>query len=203
MYRRYNPKAGMRIPKQGKPPAGEAKNIRQPTQNAGMPKPASLHNNDASRQMAQRGNSPSKQSGHPSGRASENRTYDRQNGQPHRQQSNFPGNQKSSQRHFTGNTAPSAKSAGFGQGAHHPQNFSDSSAPPKKKMTLTTDPILGLLPPSVYNPETKKVLGFLAAEDLLLAALIFLLLDSPREDDSMMVYVLLYLLVSDYVDLPF
>ena len=70
-------------------------------------------------------------------------------------------------------------------------------------MTLTSEPILGLLPPSVYNPETKKVLGFLSAEDLLLAALIFLLLDSPREDDSMMVYVLLYLLVSDYVDLPF
>ena len=65
------------------------------------------------------------------------------------------------------------------------------------------DTILGLLPPSLYNPQTKKILGFLSAEDLLLAALIFLMLDSGREEDSIMVYVLLYLLLSDYIDLPF
>lgn len=64
-----------------------------------------------------------------------------------------------------------------------------------------TSPLFGLIPPSLYNPETKKVLGFLSAEDLLLIALIFLFLDNEDNDDPMIIYALLYILLSDYVDL--
>ena len=63
--------------------------------------------------------------------------------------------------------------------------------------------MLGIIPPSLYNPETKKVFGFLSTEDLLLAALILLFLDNEENDDPMLVYALLYILLSDYIDLPF
>ncbi len=65
------------------------------------------------------------------------------------------------------------------------------------------NPVLALLPSSVYNPETKKILGVLSAEDLLLIALIFLLLDSEETENSMLVYLLLYVLLSEHLDLPF
>lgn len=65
------------------------------------------------------------------------------------------------------------------------------------------NPILRLLPPAVYNAETKKVLGMFSPEDLLLAALIFLLLDSKEKEDSILIYLLVYVLISDYIDLPF
>ncbi len=58
-----------------------------------------------------------------------------------------------------------------------------------------------ILPPSVYNPETKKLFGVLAAEDLLLVALIFLFLDSDDEDSNLLVLALAFVLLSDYIDL--
>lgn len=73
----------------------------------------------------------------------------------------------------------------------------------KKKLKLPQNPILGFIPSSIYNPETKKVLGLLSAEDLLLAAMIFLLLENEENDDPMLVYALIYILISDYIDLPF
>lgn len=73
----------------------------------------------------------------------------------------------------------------------------------KKQGTKPKNPIFGLVPTSVYNPETKKVLGMFTAEDLLLAGLIFLLLENEENDDPMLVYALLYILISDYIDLPF
>lgn len=60
------------------------------------------------------------------------------------------------------------------------------------------------IPQSVYNPETGKVLGFMSAEDLLIAALIILIIDSSDEetDNTMLVYALIYILISDHIDLP-
>ncbi len=57
------------------------------------------------------------------------------------------------------------------------------------------------LPSSVYNPETKKILGILTAEDLLLVALIFLFLDNDDEDNWAVVLALAFVLLSDYIDL--
>ena len=73
----------------------------------------------------------------------------------------------------------------------------------KKREPKPKNPIFGLVPTSVYNPDTKKVLGMFSAEDLLLAGLILLLLENDENNDSMLVYALLYILLSDYIDLPF
>lgn len=60
----------------------------------------------------------------------------------------------------------------------------------------------GILPTSIYNPQSKKILGFLSAEDLLLIALIFLYAENDDEDNSLMILALVYVLISDYLDLP-
>lgn len=60
----------------------------------------------------------------------------------------------------------------------------------------------GLLPSSLYDSSSKKLFGFLAAEDLLLVALIFLLLDRDGEDNLLLIIALGYILISDYIDLP-
>ncbi|MEE1013877.1 MAG: hypothetical protein U0L92_06180 [Clostridia bacterium] len=86
---------------------------------------------------------------------------------------------------------------------HLHTNGSSPKPQEKKKLKLPQNPILGLIPTSVYNPETKKVLGMFSAEDLLLAGLIFLLLENEENEDPMLVYALLYILISDYIDLPF
>ncbi len=62
--------------------------------------------------------------------------------------------------------------------------------------------LFGLLPPSLYNPKTKKLFGFLNSEDLLLVALIFLFLEREDEDETV-ILALLYILLSDYIDFPF
>ena len=80
-----------------------------------------------------------------------------------------------------------------GGGGHR---HTEPPPPPKKK-----NPLLGFLPPSVYNPETKKIFGFLEAEDLLLAALILMILEDDEQQDSMLVYALLYILLGDKIDL--
>lgn len=66
-------------------------------------------------------------------------------------------------------------------------------------------PLTKLIPQSLYNPETGKVLGMLSAEDLLIVALILLLIDGGDEasDNSFLIYALLYILLSDHIDLPF
>ena len=58
------------------------------------------------------------------------------------------------------------------------------------------------MPPSIYNRESKKILGFLTAEDLLLIALILLLSEKDEGDDSLTVLALVYILFADYIDLP-
>lgn len=79
------------------------------------------------------------------------------------------------------------------------QKLPEKKQPPKSRK----NPILGMIPPALYNPETKKVLGVLSAEDLLLAGLIFLLLENEELEDPMILYALLYILISDYIELPF
>lgn len=76
-------------------------------------------------------------------------------------------------------------------------------SPEEKSRPQNGNPILSMLPEALYNRETKKILGVISAEDLLLAALIFLLLDSQEGENSVLVYLLLYILLSDYIDLPF
>lgn len=71
----------------------------------------------------------------------------------------------------------------------------------EKKTAL--DSILGLLPSSLYHPQTKKILGLISAEDLLLIAMILLVWESDQREDSVLAYLLLYILISDYIDLPF
>ncbi len=75
----------------------------------------------------------------------------------------------------------------------------------KKSDAKNPHPVTKFIPQSVYNPQTGKILGFLSAEDLLLLGLIFLLLDSGDEceDNSMLIYALLYILLSGHMDLPF
>lgn len=74
---------------------------------------------------------------------------------------------------------------------------------PKQKPVPPKNPLLSFIPSSIYNPETKKVLGVLSAEDLLLIALILILLDNRCDDDKMLIYALAYVLISEYIDLPF
>lgn len=57
------------------------------------------------------------------------------------------------------------------------------------------------LPKSIYNFETKKIFGILSSEDLLLIALIFLFADSGDEDSNLICLALIYVLLSDYIDL--
>lgn len=66
-------------------------------------------------------------------------------------------------------------------------------------------PLSGFIPQSIYNPENGKILGMFSADDLLIAALILFLIDSDDgyEDNSMLIYALLYVLLSDHIDLPF
>ena len=80
---------------------------------------------------------------------------------------------------------------------------SAKTAKDEKRKTGKGNPVLNIIPSAIYNQETRKVFGLLSAEDLLIVALILLLLDSKESDDSFLVYILLYLLISDYVDLPF
>ena len=72
----------------------------------------------------------------------------------------------------------------------------DRNHPKKKRGFLE-----GILPSGLYDSKTKKIFGVLTTEDLLLIALIFLLLEKDGEDNKLMVIALLYVLVSDYIDL--
>lgn len=62
--------------------------------------------------------------------------------------------------------------------------------------------INGFLPPSIYNHKTKKILGVISAEDLLLIALILLFSENEENNDPLTVIALIYILLSDYIELP-
>lgn len=57
------------------------------------------------------------------------------------------------------------------------------------------------LPDAVYNKQTKKFFGIIGAEDLLLLALIFLFMEKDDEENSVLILALLFVLVSDHIDL--
>ncbi len=58
------------------------------------------------------------------------------------------------------------------------------------------------VPKSIYNSDTKKVFGILSAEDLLIIALIFLFAENTENRDPLLIPALIYILLSDYIDLP-
>ena len=72
--------------------------------------------------------------------------------------------------------------------------------PPKKKPLPSKNILLDFIPKNIFNPESKKILGFFTSEDLLLIALIFLFLESNDEDNPLMVLALVYVLLADYID---
>ena len=80
------------------------------------------------------------------------------------------------------------------------QRISNNKNPQPKR-----NPVLSFIPSGLYNPETGKIFGFLSADDLLLIALILILIDSndDRNDNTFLIYALIYILISDYTDLPF
>ena len=83
------------------------------------------------------------------------------------------------------------------------QNPQPIPPPPKNnrpKSAKTTDFLRSFIPKNIYNPETKKILGFLEAEDLLIIALIFLFLESSEDDNPLMVLALVYILLGEYID---
>lgn len=87
----------------------------------------------------------------------------------------------------------------------NPQQSGNHNAPPQHggKNTFNISSILNsIIPSSVYNPETKKVFGILTAEDLLIVALIFLFSENSEDCDPLLIPALIYILLSDYIDLP-
>ena len=56
--------------------------------------------------------------------------------------------------------------------------------------------ILSFIRPGIYNTETKKILGILTAEDLLLAALILMIADSDENDDLALLIALVYIFMA-------
>ncbi len=84
------------------------------------------------------------------------------------------------------------------------QNHNPKSEPSQNKADKE-HPLTKFIPQSVYDPKSGKILGFLSAEDLLIIALILLMIDSDdgETDNSMLVYALIYILLSEHMDLPF
>lgn len=114
--------------------------------------------------------------------------------QTHREHTSEQNHQKRDYRHAALNVGRQPESLNFQPREEH--RHTPPPPPPKKK-----NPLLGFLPPSVYNPDTKKIFGFLEAEDLLLAALILMMLENEEQENSLLVYALLYILLGDKIDI--
>ncbi len=69
-------------------------------------------------------------------------------------------------------------------------------APGGSAETGFLDSILNMLPNELYNRNTKKILGLVTAEDLLLISLILLVADSGENDNKALVLALLYILAA-------
>ena len=69
-------------------------------------------------------------------------------------------------------------------------------APGGSAETGFLDSILNMLPNELYNRNTKKILGLVTAEDLLLASLILLVADSGEKDSAALILALLYILAA-------
>lgn len=71
-----------------------------------------------------------------------------------------------------------------------------AAAPPHADRTPESgflDSLLDILPNELYNRRSKKILGLVTAEDLLLLALILLVADSDDADKAL-IFALLYIL---------
>lgn len=86
---------------------------------------------------------------------------------------------------------------------HSDRNSNNQYAKRENVKDSKNNPLFSFIPSSVYNPETKKVLGILSAEDLLLIALILMFLDNDENEDPLLIYALLFILVSDWFDIDF
>lgn len=66
-------------------------------------------------------------------------------------------------------------------------------------------PLLNLIPRSMYNPENGKVFGIFSVDDLLIAALVLVLIDGGNdcEENNCLIYALIYILLSEHLELPF
>lgn len=85
----------------------------------------------------------------------------------------------------------------------HTKSSQNHSEKKSKPYSFSLKNLLGsFFPPTFYNNKTKKVFGFLTTEDLLLIALILLFSENEENDDSFVVIALIYILLSDYIDLP-
>ncbi len=71
---------------------------------------------------------------------------------------------------------------------------SAAPAPPEKGGILRS--LSKMLPPGIYNPETKKLFGLLTAEDLFLIALILMIADSDDNEDVALLMALVYIFMS-------
>ncbi len=133
--------------------------------------------------------------GQPTGRMGPDRRVMPQNVR----QSNPQGGGRSFTMDRTGSTRPSTShqstQPALGQKENCKQNRQSFGA--KKSGFLQ-----GLLPSSIYDFQSKKLFGFLSAEDLLLIALIFLFLEKEEGDNTLMILALGYILISDYIELP-
>lgn len=89
---------------------------------------------------------------------------------------------------------------GTADGAAPPRGRSGNTARSEKSgISAMFD---AFVPKSIYNTDTKKVFGFLTAEDLLIVALIFLFAENTENRDPLLIPALIYILLSDYIDLP-
>ncbi len=118
--------------------------------------------------------------------------------------------QKSQQNRCSQNANSSKSNHQNGQGAKKsctPQKQNPSLNAKQEETRKKPHPITKLIPQSVYNPENGKILGLLSAEDLLIIALIIVLLDGGSEespeDNSTLIYALLYILLYEHIKLPF
>ena len=85
-----------------------------------------------------------------------------------------------------------------------PEKKEPTNNKPESKKAETTGNIFSkLIPSSLYNAQTGKVFGVLSTDDLFLISLILLLLDNDDEDNSMLIVALIYILLSEHIDLPF
>ncbi len=78
----------------------------------------------------------------------------------------------------------------------------DCRNPANNRQNSLGNLINGFLPPNLYNKKTKKLFGLIDAEDLLLIALILLFSENDEGNDPLVVIALIYILLSEYIDIP-
>ncbi len=80
-----------------------------------------------------------------------------------------------------------------------PQNQSKQQpVRPPKPPPKEESPIFRLIPKALYDPDTQKIFGVFRAEELLIAALILILLQDKKKENTPVVYALAYILLSDF-----